>query len=495
MQTSMENPTRASLAGNDMQPNLKASEASQNGDKSVVPYWKRRNEMYSKPLPIKCHPLPAFIPHNPISWLQLAYALFSEFFSTPESHPKIQYKGIFSEETQSVHITDQRAIRALWEAGFFGKGHLSRSEPNWLEREKRKLGIDVDQTAEEFRENRRAERRQMKYERALQQREAIENQQIQEFGRSTIEHDALHRKDLLNETEALHRIINAREDSPLSHQVHSEYEEPPNFQYVMNSGSPENVSAKNAEEMHRLDRSTKSNSASHCSNGQPAPPQTEPPTAATGPSSKIREEIQHDPEVSISNIEHLQLAPEEAFFLSYGLGILAVCEPGSSIGIPNRKLLRLFREKTYGKPDAVHPLQPDDPFLLKYVVYHYFRSLGWVVRHGIKFSADFMLYSRGPVFNHAEFAISIIPSYSDPYWATHPQLKQASPDRENMAWWNHHCFDRIQSHVRKTHVLVYIEIPPPIEDAREVSNSIGDLLRQYKVHEVVNKRFAIKCPK
>jgi tRNA-splicing endonuclease subunit Sen2 len=46
-------------------------------------------------------------------------------------------------------------------------------------------------------------------------------------------------------------------------------------------------------------------------------------------------------------------------------------------------------------------LYPDDPFLVSYVCYHHFRSLGWVVKPGIKFCCDWLLYRRGPVFSHA----------------------------------------------------------------------------------------------
>jgi tRNA-splicing endonuclease subunit Sen2 len=46
-------------------------------------------------------------------------------------------------------------------------------------------------------------------------------------------------------------------------------------------------------------------------------------------------------------------------------------------------------------------LRPDDPFLVSYVTYHHFRSLGWVVKPGIKFAADWLLYRRGPVFSHS----------------------------------------------------------------------------------------------
>lgn len=52
--------------------------------------------------------------------------------------------------------------------------------------------------------------------------------------------------------------------------------------------------------------------------------------------------------------------------------------------------------------NAPVPLQFDNPFLVNYVVYHHYRSLGWVVKGGIKFCVDYLLYKRGPVFTHAE---------------------------------------------------------------------------------------------
>lgn len=47
-------------------------------------------------------------------------------------------------------------------------------------------------------------------------------------------------------------------------------------------------------------------------------------------------------------------------------------------------------------------LRPDNPFLINYVFHHHYRSLGWVVKNGIKFCVDYLLYKRGPVFHHAE---------------------------------------------------------------------------------------------
>lgn len=47
-------------------------------------------------------------------------------------------------------------------------------------------------------------------------------------------------------------------------------------------------------------------------------------------------------------------------------------------------------------------LRPDNPFIVNYVAYHHYRSLGWTVKSGVKFCVDYLLYKRGPVFDHAE---------------------------------------------------------------------------------------------
>ena len=52
-------------------------------------------------------------------------------------------------------------------------------------------------------------------------------------------------------------------------------------------------------------------------------------------------------------------------------------------------------------PDAPND-RFDNPFLIHYAAYHHYRSLGWVVKGGIKFCVDYLLYKRGPVFSHAE---------------------------------------------------------------------------------------------
>ena len=76
------------------------------------------NQIHAQPLPLTVYPLPTLIPHNPLSLLHIAFVYFRQLIWTPSSVPDPNYKGLFSSETRSVHVTDPTSVRALWEGGF-----------------------------------------------------------------------------------------------------------------------------------------------------------------------------------------------------------------------------------------------------------------------------------------------------------------------------------------------------------------------------------------
>lgn len=420
------------------------------------------NEIHAKPLPIDVYALPAFVPHNPISIVRLATSLLLQFLWPPKSHQAI-HKAYYSLETESIHVTDPVAIRALWEHGFWGKGSLSRSEPQWLVAEKRRRGAQALKTSTEVTQSRREERRQFKLERARAQREAIE-QQLRQEGKLVPE-------------ASIDEIAD---------------------------GAPNGVATSDDVKAPTINQA-----------------------ANTTPTEEEEEAIAKLEDIDIPDMEHLQLTPEEAFFLSYVLGALDVVDPGPSESdkqlepYPAWYMFRLYcahasassntidSERTmthlrtaYSMSKAatkVHPglscvpsIAPDNPFLLKYVVYHHFRSLGWVVRPGIKFAVDYMLYMRGPAFTHSEFTIMIIPSYSAPYW--NEQRDGKSMDKQSKDWWWFHRVNRVQSQVQKTLMLVYVEVPEPWDtSSTEMSGfkvDIGSVLKKYKVREFVFRRWS-----
>ncbi|CZT21483.1 related to tRNA splicing endonuclease SEN2 [Ramularia collo-cygni] len=191
-----------------------------------------------------------------------------------------------------------------------------------------------------------------------------------------------------------------------------------------------------------------------------------------------RDEAESDGEEGIEvieNQEHLQLTREETFFLSYGLGVLDVRSPttgrSEAISLGNGpSLLKLFAPT----------LAPSEPFLINYAVYHHFRSLGWVVRPGIKFGVDYLLYYRGPVFSHAEFAIIVIPSY--------PKGSKEA-ERKAKDWWWLHCVNRVQSQVLKSLVLCYVDVPAAEESGIKGEVDIGRMLSGFKIREFVVRRW------
>lgn len=131
------------------------------------------NLIHKDPLPITVQPLPQIILHNPLSVVQF---LYSYLFTASQSHPDPPYIGLFDLDSSSVHIWDERSRDALWRQGFFGKGNLSRSEPTWLTRTKRKVGVigaNENLTSEEYTERRRIERREFKKERERLEKERI----------------------------------------------------------------------------------------------------------------------------------------------------------------------------------------------------------------------------------------------------------------------------------------------------------------------------------
>ena len=103
------------------------------------------------------------------------------------------------------------------------------------------------------------------------------------------------------------------------------------------------------------------------------------------------------------DVEHLQLTLQEAFFLLWTLDCLTVLDPASSKPMSLQEIWTSFQLAHL--PPTLPPtplLQFDNPFLINYIVYHHYRSLGWVIKGGIKFCVDYLLYKRGPVFAHAE---------------------------------------------------------------------------------------------
>ncbi|KAK5938097.1 tRNA splicing endonuclease subunit sen2 [Knufia obscura] len=515
--------------------------------KGAGPWRPNYNAIHSNLLPVAVHPLPTLIPHNPLSLVTIALSYLIQVLAPPK---RTIYKGYFSSATSSIHITDEETQRALWEQGFFGRGSLSRSEPTWLENQKR-VGI----TAEENTEKRRKKRRQFKVERAKIEQAEIE----EELGKvtstnssnasvedtisvpcksdpiKTNEHDLNGIANVLNSTHGGSQSTEeGKEDTmpPLPNKLPDLKDDAASVQ-IQHGHIPPPTSAPRDPNGHieGFDEWKKTIDVT----GLPTPPPTstssessqpEPPSRPTkrlqrqktvrfSPTIEAREFDLSSPVISpikapgssptdtpieenkiletavtksssdskIKNQEHLQISLEEAFFLAYSLGVLDIFPShDSSEPLPTTSLLSLFRRHSFFPARSLSIREePDDPFMISYAAYHHFRSMGWVVRSGVKFGVDYLLYNRGPAFSHAEFAVLVMPNYTD------------GRETEAKSWYWLHGINRVQAQVHKSLVLCYVDVPGREElkqAAGEDGNvNIGALFSKYKVRDVNVKRW------
>lgn len=454
------------------------------------------HQIHSKPLPLATFLLPPIIPHNPISVLYFAYTYISQLFYPPSSHPRPRLRAWFSESTSSVHVTDPATIRHLWESGFFGKGALSRSEPTWLDREKKRQGFSGAETSENYTAARRRERKKFKQDRARKEQEAINEKLMEEL--------------LVDKV----KDAQGRAGRPCVPTLRSKYEGiaeaallSPSKQGFLGERSSFETPAVPTESLKHYESNLNEKSA----------PSEETPKHNNQTAAEV------DTEEPIEDVEHLQLTLEEAFFLNFALGNLdihleslppvagAETQPVDvpAPALPPLSLLHTFAAHSAFPPEASHGIDPECLFLLNYAAYHHFRSLGWVVRPGIKFGVDWLLYLRGPVFSHAEFAVVIKSSSSNRDLSINDASivrNNNNPRSEGQKDWHwFHSIQRVQAQVRKGLIFAWVDAPPPdiaksiLDTTNRIGNANGEVdashlavktfLQHYKVQEMIFKRW------
>lgn len=525
-------------------------------------------QIYKQPAPLRVFPLPTFAATgNPVALVHLAVAWLRQVFFPPAPEPSITHAAFWDPETRSIVVTDDKSMVDLWRQGFYGKGSLSRSEPNWLKREKVRRGDARDKVSEVATEKRREERARAKWERARAEQEAIEQRRLEEA--RTLAKAALEavpapptlaplppvgplqllalpnsHADLLR---ASHSRARTSEDSTDGTDASaddgsgSSGNDDADTNTTISSdstrlkrGKSVRFSPKVESTVFQLgDPPTPTRSVSSCwlKNEPITGPnvvtseETQPRSNITGESQSTAAESKEPVDLVMVNKEHLQLAPEEAFFLTFAMGALKVTDSSTQGVLSTQSLLMLLRQNSYFPPRLSRHLQPDDPFLLQYAVYHHFRSLGWIPRPGVKFGVDCkfcktfhpgvrrsceycfapgtvpapatgplvadsggigLLYNRGPVFDHAEFGILVLPSYSDPYW----KADGRQPPRRSWHWLM--GVNRVLSKVFKSLVVVYVDVPPSTAFDEDGASRTGmaDLLKQYKIQEIMVKRWS-----
>lgn len=388
------------------------------------------HQIYKQPVPLRTFPFPTFT-SNPLSLVHLAVAFLRQILSPPPAEPSVVHTAYWDHETRAIIVTDEESMAALWQQGFYGKGSLSRSEPNWLKREKIRQGIDQGRVSEVNTDKRREDRVRAKWERARLAQEALDQQRLEE-ARLLAEAAVAAPPSVQVNTVLLPPVgpqqLLALPNSHVELAAHISTSRSEDSTYgtdlsVDESGTSGNddaesnttVSSDSAElkrpKIVRFSPKVESTVFQHTD--PPSPPRSVSSSSLKAdpvliPNEAAIAETNSAPnpwntseiapkavvealatvEVTVLNKEHLQLAPEEALFLSFALGALKVVDTSTQADIPTRDLLTLLRQHSYFPARMSQSLQPDDPFLVNYAVYHHFRSLGWVPRPGVKFGVD-----------------------------------------------------------------------------------------------------------
>ncbi|EPS39835.1 hypothetical protein H072_6205 [Dactylellina haptotyla CBS 200.50] len=460
------------------------SSASAPGNNTApsTPKSKRPNYniIHANPLPVVLYHAPPLIPHNPLSIIHHLYL----FFFPPINSHKIIYTGMFSPVTMSVEVRDPKAVLDLWQKGFWGKGSLSRSEPTWLNREMRRLGdTRVGETSEEITRKRRDQRKEMKKERARKEKEELEKVKEAEADKN-INGAATNGKPIVVDAKV---VVDLEEELNGLDSAANQPGEPHKLSVPLGLPTPP---LSVTDESDGLDLEAKTSTskveAGPVSDSEPSAPALQPAKVVRFDANTTSKEIPVEKHVNVKEQEHLQLTLCEAFFLTYAVGVLEITTQGSSEPLAVSKLLELFIRHSCFPPlpessVSISALNPDNAFLINYAVYHHFRSLGWVVKLGVKFSVDYLLYKRGPVFTHAEFGVLIIPSYS----------RWGREENVGKEWHWLHSITRVNSQVKKTVLLVYVDVPTAddVKGWDTKHDGMKALLAEYRIREVALRRW------
>ncbi|KAF8328447.1 uncharacterized protein EI90DRAFT_3065397 [Cantharellus anzutake] len=388
---------------------------------------RRDNQLYAYALPIIPQPSTSILSKT------LTGVLGPSFARVSVLNPRCI--GVFDIGTRSVWVTNAKDTEALWQRGFFGKGNLSRSEPTWLNRRVNQLaGVRV-LTAEELTAKRREERKIFKAERAQ-------------------------------------AILTAAAEAEATFIAEGRLPTPPT----------ENIST-----------TVRSNLATQKLSSPPSEwrPADAAPLAEMEATNSVLTAERNLPDGSElpENMEHFQLTLQEAFFLMWGLDCLLILDPMTERYLTVEETWDTFLSAhTFPIPKSISKHKRcDNPFLVHYVAYHHFRSLGWVVKSGIKFCVDYLLYRRGPVFSHAEFAMILCPTYEDLNDEESSPFNLPNTKPFSWAWLS--TLNRVNTQVRKSIMLVYITIPA-MSKLSIAALDTPAVLREFTIREVPVKRFA-----
>jgi len=330
----------------------------------------------------------------------------------------INSSGKLINQVSCVIVSDRKSIRTCWDNGFYGKGNLSRSEPNWTER------IIID---------------------TIRKNSGIN---IQKSNHLLVNNKLDSKLDSIEKNNSFLFISKITEVKTLTLKMKNEQ---------WNKNLLIEISKFGLSLMQSLIQDFISLLARPYQIGNNIKQKCEQYIV-----KKVKQRIVITSD--LINIEYLQLDLQEAFFLKYALNCISIKDKNKVLSIDDCWMR--FRSDINNSADI---------FILKYVVYHYYRSRGWIVKEGLKYGVDYVLYQKGPVFSHSEYAISIIPVMEEQnnlnYVNDIPTIHEIN------------CTNRVCNQVLKKLVYCYVIIP------KNVDLRTANCLQHYHVYEIRMKRW------
>jgi len=169
--------------------------------------------------------------------------------------------------------------------------------------------------------------------------------------------------------------------------------------------------------------------------------------------------------------ECLQLTFEEAFFLSYGLGCLAVTDTNTGENMSLTQMWQTFSRQQKN-------------FIPMYAAYHHFRSKGWVVRFSKTYGLDFVLYQDGMAFHHASYCVNV--RFIKEGKLESDQKSDSEPGFE-LTWQNLAAMCRVNERAGKEVLLCYV-IQPRDMDEEDLRSPA--CIKRLKIMETAMRRWA-----
>ncbi|XP_010503178.1 PREDICTED: tRNA-splicing endonuclease subunit Sen2-1 [Camelina sativa] len=152
----------------------------------------------------------------------------------------------------------------------------------------------------------------------------------------------------------------------------------------------------------------------------------------------------------------IQLSFEEAFFLFYKLNCIKISPHGRSL----EDEVDLWRSMRSFKPN----------FAILYKAYSHLRLKNWIVRSGLQYGVDFVVYRHHPSLVHSEYAV----------------LVQSIGENDGLkAWSDVHCSVRLTGSVAKTLLFLYVNGQVNTENM-----NLPFCLEDYTVEELTIRRWS-----